>query len=339
MTIRLADMARRLELSTATVSLALKGDPRVAKGTREKVEALAAELKYVPDPGLRRLAETRWRGRDKTSDYGIALLRWSPNDYQGIHREIFPHVKREVEKLGYGFEGITVEEQGGPGRLRKVLNARGVQGLICFAARSVAAWRTEYLEGFSAIQIQAGMEAGDSGMPVVRSDAFQTILEAGERILSVGAKKGAVLLFTQDPPSATDLRSHAGALYVLDKWRRCGLRTQPLHTIRPRKSESPWSEGRDWLLTLRNTHVVIPNEGILSWTDPGELAERNLELLALEKPEGAPVPGFVSPLHLQVKLAIGHLDAAIRSGTRVPSRGPAISIVVPRLFEPEDVHP
>src|SRR3954462_10783298 len=55
------DVARELEMSTATVSRALRGLPGVSDETRERVRRTARELGYVPSPSAAGLASGRPR--------------------------------------------------------------------------------------------------------------------------------------------------------------------------------------------------------------------------------------------------------------------------------------
>ena len=57
--VTIREVARAAGVSAATVSRALRGLPSVAPATREKVEAIAADLEYVPDPYAARLASKR----------------------------------------------------------------------------------------------------------------------------------------------------------------------------------------------------------------------------------------------------------------------------------------
>ena len=61
MSASIGDVARRAEVSVATVSRALRGLPNVAPATRARVIAAAEELHYVPDPQASRLAAGRSR--------------------------------------------------------------------------------------------------------------------------------------------------------------------------------------------------------------------------------------------------------------------------------------
>ena len=71
-----AEIARALGLSQSTVSIALKGDTRVAKKTRDAIEKKAAELGYVPDPNL--FALSLYRTQSK-SDKMVAAMAWVTN--------------------------------------------------------------------------------------------------------------------------------------------------------------------------------------------------------------------------------------------------------------------
>ena len=55
------DVARELEMSTATVSRALRGLPGVSEATRERVRLTALQLGYVPSPGAASLASGQTR--------------------------------------------------------------------------------------------------------------------------------------------------------------------------------------------------------------------------------------------------------------------------------------
>ncbi len=61
MGVKLEDVARRAGLSKATVSLALNGNPRISAKTRARLEVLAREMGYRPNPYARNLATRRSR--------------------------------------------------------------------------------------------------------------------------------------------------------------------------------------------------------------------------------------------------------------------------------------
>lgn len=61
MNVNIKDVARALGMSTATVSLALNGSDKVSAQTRRRVEKLAREMGYQPNPFASRLASRRSR--------------------------------------------------------------------------------------------------------------------------------------------------------------------------------------------------------------------------------------------------------------------------------------
>ena len=61
MRVKIEDVAKRARVSTATVSLAMNGSDKVSAKTRERIEAIAREMGYQPNPNAQRLAMRRSR--------------------------------------------------------------------------------------------------------------------------------------------------------------------------------------------------------------------------------------------------------------------------------------
>lgn len=131
----LHDLARAAGVSAMTVSRALRGQPRVAEATRERILALAAEMDYRPDPDLARLMH-RVRSRKAVRFRAVvAVIReWVPDDdllgpsYQYVPLEPIRERARghgyEVEEFWLGRDGLT------PKRLERILHARGIEAVI-----------------------------------------------------------------------------------------------------------------------------------------------------------------------------------------------------------------
>jgi DNA-binding LacI/PurR family transcriptional regulator len=129
------DLARAVGVSVMTVSRALRGEPRVAPATRERILAAAAELGYRPDPDLSRLMQ-RVRSRKAVRFRAvIAVIReWVPGDhllgpsYQYVPIEAIRERARghgyEAEEFWLGKDGLT------PRRLGRILHARGIEAVI-----------------------------------------------------------------------------------------------------------------------------------------------------------------------------------------------------------------
>jgi len=131
----LRDVAAAAEVSVMTVSRALRGEPRVAPATRNRILALAEAMHYRPDPEIARLMQRVRSHKAVRIRAVIAVLReWVPGDgllgpsYQYVPIEAIRERARrhgyEVEEFWLGRDGLT------PKRLGKILNARGIEAVI-----------------------------------------------------------------------------------------------------------------------------------------------------------------------------------------------------------------
>lgn len=128
------DIAEKCNVSTMTVSLALRNSPLISEQTRETVKAAAREMGYRPNPLVSALMANR-RGQKGTSSL-TTLAYISPLEKEVAFKEaylkrIFTGVESRVEELGFVADYIHVGEGGlTQSRLNQVLLARGVRGLM-----------------------------------------------------------------------------------------------------------------------------------------------------------------------------------------------------------------
>ena len=133
--VSLRDLARMADVSHATVSLALRNQPQVAAETRERIQHLARSCGYQPDPMLRALAEYR---RGKATPHYRATLAWLTYYRDPKQADIiidFLHHRQGAEEraaeLGYKLEIFApARDRLGAAQLKKILQARGIQGIL-----------------------------------------------------------------------------------------------------------------------------------------------------------------------------------------------------------------
>lgn len=131
----MADIARKAGVHVTTVSLALRNHPRLPAATRERIQALAKELGYVPDPFLRALVTYRTklgtgRGRPTLGYVTNWATRWGWKNVTA-HPDFYSGARDAAEALGYQMEHFWVREPGlTHGRLSGILYSRGITGLI-----------------------------------------------------------------------------------------------------------------------------------------------------------------------------------------------------------------
>jgi DNA-binding LacI/PurR family transcriptional regulator len=131
----LRDIALAAGVSAMTVSRALRGAPKVAEATRDRILKAASELCYQPDPHLSRLMRVV-RGKKETQFRAvIAVIREDlPQDdllspsYQYVPID---DIRRRAQGHGYAVEEFWLGRDGlTPKRLQGILHARGIEGVI-----------------------------------------------------------------------------------------------------------------------------------------------------------------------------------------------------------------
>lgn len=132
--ISLRDLAAQLGVSHATVSLALRGSPRISATVREKVVKLAEEVGYRPDPMLSALANYRRGKQSHPITAGVAWINAWPNPEQLRQHKEFDYywqgAFQAAEKFGFRLEEFRLGADLGPRRLHQILSTRGIRGIL-----------------------------------------------------------------------------------------------------------------------------------------------------------------------------------------------------------------
>lgn len=127
------DIAREVGVHYATVSRALRDDPRVAAATASSIKQAATKLGYEPDPMMRALAAYRANVKPVSYKETIGFL-WPEQTRREIAAS--PYLRRYADgaksrgaTLGYQVEEFFLAESSAQA-LRRVLQARGIRGLV-----------------------------------------------------------------------------------------------------------------------------------------------------------------------------------------------------------------
>lgn len=121
MAVTIKDVAKKANVSTATVSLSLKDDPRIAKTTKEKVVKIAKQMNYLPSNLGRALQSS------KSHLIGYILSDVSSSFFN----EIVQGIGEIATDRGYGLlVGITDGLQEHEARLLRLFNGKSIDGLI-----------------------------------------------------------------------------------------------------------------------------------------------------------------------------------------------------------------
>ncbi|AHF91999.1 transcriptional regulator [Opitutaceae bacterium TAV1] len=130
------DIARAAGVTQATVSLALNNHPRLSADIRERVQAIAQQLGYRPDPYLAGLSAYKKQLRPRGFQ---ATLAWVSNyppggrDWRDIttFKHYFEGATARAAELGYQLEAHDLAAPGmTPARMEQILRARNIPGIL-----------------------------------------------------------------------------------------------------------------------------------------------------------------------------------------------------------------
>jgi DNA-binding LacI/PurR family transcriptional regulator len=189
--VSLRDVARDVGVSHVTVSLALRGDPRVSVNRRVEIEAAALRLGYRPDPMLSSLSAYRRSKRPVTICSTVAWLnQWAdPGELHRLHEfeAYWTGARDAAEKLGYRLEEFKIRRDLSSDRLQKILEARSVHGILIPPHRSDLSLPNFDWSRFSLVRL--GVSVKEPRTHVVTSDQMSCVGMAFERVHERGYQR------------------------------------------------------------------------------------------------------------------------------------------------------
>ena len=156
------DVARRAGVHRTTVSLALKDHPRIPAATRARVQRIAEQLGYMPDPMLSSLVAYRTQKRPVIFH---GTLGWLVSSAQGFRWQDVPHFRAAYEgalararRCGFELEAFDLHPaRVSAGRLAQILRTRNIAGLLLCPQRIPHARLDFSWEKFSAVTFGYGV--------------------------------------------------------------------------------------------------------------------------------------------------------------------------------------
>ncbi|MGZ5538072.1 MAG: LacI family DNA-binding transcriptional regulator [Chthoniobacterales bacterium] len=189
------DVARIAGVGASTVSLALRNDNRLRPAMRAHVQKIAEELGYRPNATIASLmAQLR---ASKTAQFQSTLGFLNASEDSAILREIptFREWTRgasgRAKELGYSMDFFWLHEPGlTPARLKQILNARGVRGLIVAAMQNNGVLPSAYSELWSEFScVVIGMRPQNPPLHFATNDQFSTAYHAVEELRKIGYER------------------------------------------------------------------------------------------------------------------------------------------------------
>jgi len=188
-------IADRAGVSVSAVSLALRNDPQIAAGTRERIQRIAREMGYVQNPVLGQLMSELRAGRVDGPRRTIGLLNAHPHRPRLVEHVSLPFVgdgcRRRAEAAGYRCEEFWLHE---PGLDAPALNHRlaekGIRGVIVVGARGDEAVFERFATTWAAHAcVVVGFRPARVELSSCGPDWFHLVREAVRRVVDLGYRR------------------------------------------------------------------------------------------------------------------------------------------------------
>lgn len=184
--ITIADIAHAAGVSVSTVSRILNNKPDVAEGTRQRVQAIIAELGFTPHAQAQRLAAGRSRA--------IALL--FPDAQLSLMREEFIlGAAKAASDAAYTFYLMTSDLT--RHQLVALCRSALADGIILMEIH-LRDWRVSYLKRLGFPFVIIGRCGNNKGISFVDMDFEQGIAQAVEHLANLGHRKIALLTYSDE---------------------------------------------------------------------------------------------------------------------------------------------
>ncbi|MDR1284368.1 MAG: LacI family transcriptional regulator [Opitutaceae bacterium] len=212
--ITLKTIAEKAGVHITTVSLALRNSPSLPVATRERLQALAREMGYTPDPALTALQSYRRKIRTAPQALAIAYLCFNPNaSWKSVgdtHRDIYEACVRRCDELGYHLELIWVKGSNmSLRRCQEILKTRNPAGIVLSAIHGGHSWYKLDLSGFSSVRSGQGLI--EPRLHAIESYRFANVKFAVRRAARLGYRRIGLAMMSAFDESGYN--SYSGGLW------------------------------------------------------------------------------------------------------------------------------
>ena len=188
-------LAKLAGVSFSTVSLALRNHPRIRPAVRERIQQLALEAGYKPDPTVAHLLARLRSNRTTTYQSSLAFLCLDENPEHLMKiptfHELFTGSQERAAHLGYDVERFLLpSSELPPKRLVSILKARNIRGILI-----VDTLRNEkFLREFDGIwnnsaSVALGVRPTYPRVNFALNDHFATTKQAVEKAFKLGYRR------------------------------------------------------------------------------------------------------------------------------------------------------
>lgn len=189
-------IAQALSLSPSTVSLALRNSPKIPLETRTRVIREADRLGYRPDAKLKELMARLRRSPDRGAEacFGVISFYDTPTPWERSRHltRIFENMRKRGDQLGYRLEPLWLRSPGMTyRRFRSILDARGIEGLLCFGSPNLTEEFPTELDHCAIVTVGLSIQ---TPLHRVTSHFFNDVTHALSRVYEMGYRRPGLVM-------------------------------------------------------------------------------------------------------------------------------------------------
>jgi LacI family transcriptional regulator len=276
------EIAARAGVGKATVSLALRDDPRLRPETRLRIQRLAAKMGYRTNATIANLMAQLRASRTPKYQATLALVNALPDPDAPAKtrpfREWIAGCEQRASELGYGFEPFWLHDPNvAPVRLATLLQSRGIRGLVIAGPTDPDGSQDLFAPLWHRFScVSAGLRPVSPALNFSSNDQFSTALQAVRHLWKNGYRRIALVL-SPDIDAAVDRRFSAGFWAAQEAFDGCAR--IPQFAFHPARGAS----FRDWHAEHRPDAILTLHDEVKKWLDamevdvPGEIALAHLD--------------------------------------------------------------
>ena len=195
----LKDIAREAGVGKATVSLALRNDPRLRESTRKHIQEVAERMGYRANPTVAKLMFQLRASRTPRYAATLALLNAAPDP---TYLKSVPTFRRWVEgatdragQLGFSIDTFWMHDPAiRPARLISIIESRGIQGLLIAGIQG-----NRLPEAFDPLwerlpSVIVGVRPEWPQIHFASNDQYSTMLRCAREILALGYRRPGLVI-------------------------------------------------------------------------------------------------------------------------------------------------
>ena len=194
--VTIAILAKDLGLGKATISLALRDDPRIRIETREKVQRYAVKMGYRSNPLVAHVMSQLRSAKISAYRATLALINTAADEKavrtNTTYRSISEGFRKRAAELGYQVEDLWVGDEifSDPARLKKAFYTRKIEG-VAFLGIAEKNTLPEQVHGLLAESVFVGLGVRLI-QPMVHcctNNQYGTALVATQKLLGSGFRR------------------------------------------------------------------------------------------------------------------------------------------------------